>query len=65
MTRFNELKRIEAAIQHNNVADLNWAVDYCKMRLNIATRKEHKKYWKGIAEKVNKALLNENPDSNE
>ncbi len=56
MTRFKELERIEAAIEHNNKADLHGALDYCKMRLSIAPRKDHQKYWSKIEKRVRQAL---------
>jgi hypothetical protein len=58
MTRFKELARIEAAIEKRNETDLQWALGYCKMRLSIAARKEQKKHWKQIEEKVIHALEN-------
>ena len=60
MTRFKELARIEAAIKYRNEADLRWALGYCKMRLSIAARKEHVKYWKQVEKKVIRALENSN-----
>jgi len=39
MTRFKELRRIESAIEHQNEAELQWALGYCKMRIEIATLK--------------------------
>jgi hypothetical protein len=59
MTRFKELARIEAAIEYRHVADLRWALGYCKMRLSIAARKEHIKYWKRFEKKVIQALGNQ------
>jgi hypothetical protein len=58
MTRFKELKRIEAAIEHKNRADLQWALGYCKMRISITSRKDHHKYWTGVERKVRAALEN-------
>jgi hypothetical protein len=51
MTRFGELKRIEVAIEHKGLAELQWAMSYCKMRLQIASRKNHEKYWRQIEKK--------------
>ena len=59
MTRFKELKRIEEAIAHNK-ADLPWALGYCRMRIQIATRKDHLKHWKKLEEKVRKAMVDSN-----
>ena len=58
MTRFPDLKRIEAAIKNKDLNDLRWAIEYCRMRIGIATRKEHEQYWKGIRKKVQEALTN-------
>jgi hypothetical protein len=56
VTRFKELRRIEAAIQHKNRPELQWALRYCRMRLEIATRKEHEKGWRRIEKSVLRAL---------
>jgi hypothetical protein len=56
MTRFSETKRIELAIEHRDKAELEWAAGYCKMRLQIAQRKDHQKTWRRIERQVQKAL---------
>jgi hypothetical protein len=56
MTRFKELSRIQAAIKHRNESELQWAAEYCQMRLRTAARKEHSKYWHGIQREVEDAL---------
>ncbi len=56
MSRFKELRRIESAIKNNDKAQLEWATSYCKMRIGIAVRKDHQKYWHDILEKVGKSL---------
>ncbi len=56
MTRFKELARIEGAIKNRSAAELRWASEYCKMRLSIAARKDHIKYWKQIEKKVIQAI---------
>jgi len=56
MTRFKELGRIEAAIEHGNSRELEWALGYCKMRLGIAARKDHQKYWDKLERRIKKAL---------
>jgi hypothetical protein len=56
MTRFKELERIEAAIEHRNKSELHWALDYCRIRLQIAPRKEHTKYWHGSKRKCARLL---------
>jgi hypothetical protein len=52
MTRFKEFARIRAAIKHKNEPELQWAFEYCQMRLRIATRKDHAKYWRGVQREV-------------
>jgi hypothetical protein len=56
MTRFKELSRIQAAIKHRNESELQWAAEYCQVRLRMAARKEHSKYWHGIQREVEDAL---------
>jgi len=56
MTRFKELARIERAIKYRDEAELQWALDYCKMRVSFSDRKEGIKRWKKIQEEVAKAL---------
>lgn len=56
MTRFKELKRIEAALQLRDVAELQWALGYCRLRIQIATRKDHTKHWRLLENKVKTAL---------
>jgi len=52
MTRFKELARIQAAIEHKNESELRWAAEYCQMRLRVATRKDHAEYWRGVEREV-------------
>lgn len=56
MTRFKELARIRAAIKQKNERELQWAVGYCQMRLRIAARKDHAKYWRTIQREVKDVL---------
>jgi hypothetical protein len=56
MTRFKELRRIDSAVKHKNKAELEWALAYCKMRLQLASRKDHTKYWRGLEARVLEAL---------
>ena len=56
MTRFKELARIRAAIKLRNEPELRWAVEYCQMRLKIATREDQVNYWRGIQHEVSDAL---------
>jgi len=59
MTRFKELQRIEAAIQRKDKPELEWALGYCKMRLGIAPRKDHRKYWHDLERRVQNAIVQE------
>jgi hypothetical protein len=63
MTRFKELARIEPAIAHNNKSELEWALGYCKMRLGIAPRKDHQKYWHKVERQVRAALSQAQPSA--
>jgi hypothetical protein len=60
MTRFKELRRIESAIEHENGAELQWALAYCQMRIKVAakvyTMRKQEKYWRQIEGKVRSAL---------
>jgi len=56
MTRFKELQRIEEAIKNRSESELVWALNYCKMRLGIALRKDHKKHWHKLEGQVKNAL---------
>lgn len=56
MTRFKELKRIQAAIQHKATSELRWADEYCGMRVRTAILNKHKSYWKRIQRDVDRAL---------
>jgi len=63
MTRFKELRRIEDAIEHRNKTELQWALQYCTMRLGMAVRgiaspKDSQKYWRKLEKKVRVALDN-------
>jgi len=58
MTRFEELRRIQRAIEHKDQSDLRWALEYCEMRLSIATTKHTTSHWRKIARQV-RATLNE------
>ncbi len=61
MTRFKELERIEAALEHRDARELRWALEYCKMRLDLAKlhgslRKQHTKHWMRMEARVNAVL---------
>ena len=56
MTRFKELQRIENAIVKTNQTDLEWALGYCIMRIQLSRLKVHRKYWLGVEKRVRTAL---------
>jgi hypothetical protein len=56
VTRFKELRRIEAAIKDKDQRSLAWALSYCEMRIKIANRKDHEKHWRGLKSRVEKAI---------
>ena len=52
MSRFKELRRIEAAIKNRDAKDLKWAEGYCQLRVSYALRKDHSKYWQKLLNRV-------------
>lgn len=52
MTRFKELRRVEAAIAHHDEKELDWAESYCKMRLRVAPNRRAEKHWEKLLRKV-------------
>jgi len=67
VTRFKQLRRIEAAIEQRNEKELRWALDYCVVRISlagqVATKKRQQTYWRGIERKVRAALVEVEPRS--
>jgi hypothetical protein len=59
MTRSKELRRIERAIEHQDHADLRWALDYCEMRLRLVSSKQGASYWRSLAKRIRAALDDE------
>jgi hypothetical protein len=51
MTRFKEGARIETAINSGDPEELNWAKDYCEMRVEYAP-KNQRKYWRKLLSKI-------------
>jgi hypothetical protein len=56
MSRFKSGRRIEAALEHRDKKELNWAESYCQGRLRIASRKDHIKHWQQVLDKVRSVL---------
>ncbi len=56
MTRFKELRRIEAAIERQDEPELRWALAYSEMRVKLAARKLHEKTWRQLARRIKETL---------
>jgi hypothetical protein len=56
MSRFKELNRIQAAIKNVDRPELDWALSFCRLRLNLASRKDHTKHWSKLERAVSDAL---------
>jgi hypothetical protein len=61
MTRFKELRRIQAAIEHRNKAELQWALRYCEARKRYA--KTHSSHWYRIEKEIRVVLAEIDGDS--
>lgn len=48
MTRFKQLKERGRAVKSGTQQDLQQAIDYCEMRLRLATMKHHRKHWRKL-----------------
>lgn len=55
-TEFEELKRIESAIENKSKLELHWAIAYCPMKVQNATRRDYLKYWHRLRQSVCGAL---------
>jgi hypothetical protein len=55
MTRFKELRRIERAIENRDRPDLEWAAQYCRLRLSV-TRTKQGALWRCLEKRVQDAL---------
>jgi hypothetical protein len=55
MTRFKEGRRIAAALKNRDARELDWAASYCRMRIEVATRKDHLKHWQALHRKIQAA----------
>lgn len=49
-------RRIDNALIHKNKKDLEWALKYAKKKKDSVSKKELKKHWKHIIEKIKAAL---------
>jgi hypothetical protein len=55
-SEFDELDRIEAAIETKTKPELQWAIEYCRMKVQKATRKDQLKYWQRLGQSVRGVL---------
>ena len=64
MTRFKELRRIEAAIENCDSKELIWARDYCAMRIKVANQlglsgskvKSQTTHWQKLIDRINDSI---------
>lgn len=56
MTRVNEVRRIEAAIEHRNQSELEWALQQCEVQKRYAGA--HSGLWYRLEKRV-RAMLDE------
>jgi hypothetical protein len=57
VTRFSEVKRIEAAIKNKSAKELEWSLWHCQMRQAIPSAQPGEvKYWRGIEALVKEAM---------
>lgn len=56
MTRFKPLRRIENAVKYRDRVELEWAANYCRQRIQVATLKRGQDYWRQIEKRVKLAL---------
>jgi hypothetical protein len=54
MTRSKELRRIEAAIEHRNEAELRWALGQCELRKQWQAGHSH--LWYRIEKQIREVL---------
>jgi len=54
MTRTNDVRRIEAAIEHRNQSELEWALDQCELQKRYAGA--HSGLWYRIEKRVRATL---------
>jgi len=59
MTRFNELRRIERAIEHRDANDLKWAQSYCEDRIRCANIKRAQDEWRRLLKRIVNAQAEE------
>ena len=56
MAHSEELNRVDAAIAQRNLAELQWAHDYCRTQMRAAIPNENKGHWKSRQREVSRVL---------
>ena len=56
VTRFKELRPIEAALEHRDTEELRWALGYCGLRPDSRERKSVRAQWHRLAQQIRAAL---------
>ena len=56
MTRFKQLKEYERAVKSGTRDDLQKAIDYCQLRISLATMKQHEKHWRNRLRDAEQAM---------
>ena len=56
MTRFKQLKEYERAVKSGTRDDLQKAIDYCQLRISLATMKQHEKHWSNLLRDAERAM---------
>jgi len=56
MYKLFDIRRIQAALQSKEMAELLWAASYCKMQLDVANGPHQVKYWGLYGRLVNEAI---------
>jgi hypothetical protein len=56
VTRFKELRRVEAALVHKSEVELRWAQKFCEFRLGLSKDKRGASQWRKRLKEVEAAL---------
>ena len=62
MTRFKELRRIEAALVHKSEVELRWARSFILSRLAVIKDMRGANRWRKLLKEIDAALLGTNAD---
>jgi hypothetical protein len=64
VTRSSELKRIEDALEHADIHELQWAASACRLRLRFVTKKNGGPCWRSLLSRIEAVLLNAGAELN-